>query len=274
MLVLPEASQAALDRHAILPPSARAQSVPVCAEAERPLYPDVGGSAAPGLDARLSRLSLGAAAALRLPGPLDNRVQLGPQEVGVLTAPHPTAPLAPGETCCAPPPDASALAPPPAAAGGGVAEVVRRQKVRNVHISAGLMDEFLRFALSNTRRNVETCGILAGRLSPDDARFNVTALIVPKQEGSSDMVTALAEEEIFEAQDSRALYPLGWIHTHPSQTCFLSSIDVHTQCGYQVRRPPAPAWAACSLHPPRVVVGGWSARPRLLGVCPAPPLPS
>ena len=47
-------------------------------------------------------------------------------------------------------------------------------------------------------------------------------------------VQALNEEEIFEAQDSRSLYPLGWIHTHPTQTCFLSSIDVHTQCGYQV----------------------------------------
>lgn len=47
---------------------------------------------------------------------------------------------------------------------------------------------------------------------------------------------ALNEEEIFEAQDSRGLYPLGWIHTHPTQTCFLSSIDVHTHCGYQVGR--------------------------------------
>ena len=44
----------------------------------------------------------------------------------------------------------------------------------------------------------------------------------------------LAEEEIFEVQDSRALYPLGWIHTHPSQTCFLSSVDIHTHCGFQV----------------------------------------
>lgn len=44
---------------------------------------------------------------------------------------------------------------------------------------------------------------------------------------------ALAEEEIFEAQFERELYPLGWIHTHPTQTCFLSSVDVHTQCGYQ-----------------------------------------
>ena len=55
------------------------------------------------------------------------------------------------------------------------------------------------------------------------------------QEGTSDTVAALGEEEIFEAQDSRGLFPLGWIHTHPSQTCFLSSIDIHTQCGYQAR---------------------------------------
>ncbi len=46
---------------------------------------------------------------------------------------------------------------------------------------------------------------------------------------------ALAEEETFEVQDSRSLYPLGWIHTHPSQSCFLSSVDVHTHCGYQAR---------------------------------------
>jgi STAM-binding protein len=34
-------------------------------------------------------------------------------------------------------------------------------------------------------------------------------------------------------QSSRELVPLGWIHTHPTQTCFLSSVDIHTQCGYQ-----------------------------------------
>ena len=45
------------------------------------------------------------------------------------------------------------------------------------------------------------------------------------------------EEEIFDVQDKRSLYPLGWIHTHPTQTCFLSSVDVHTQCGYQVSTP-------------------------------------
>lgn len=88
--------------------------------------------------------------------------------------------------------------------------------------------------MSNTRRGVESCGILAGLLNSKKGLFSITTLIVPKQEGTSDTVQALAEEEIFEAQDSRGLYPMGWIHTHPTQTCFLSSIDVHTQCGYQV----------------------------------------
>ena len=50
-------------------------------------------------------------------------------------------------------------------------------------------------------------------------------------------VQAMNEEEIFDVQDKRSLYPLGWIHTHPTQTCFLSSVDVHTQCGYQVSDP-------------------------------------
>jgi hypothetical protein len=53
------------------------------------------------------------------------------------------------------------------------------------------------------------------------------------------MGQALNEEEIFDVQDKRSLYPLGWIHTHPTQTCFLSSVDVHTQCGYQVRGAPS-----------------------------------
>ena len=116
------------------------------------------------------------------------------------------------------------------------------------------------------------------------------------QEGTTDTVAALNEEEIYDVQASRELYPLGWIHTHPTQvghargnpgggcskadgtaaastrglsaaalytaaahtpavclpastprppaplappppgllqTCFLSSVDVHTHCGYQ-----------------------------------------
>lgn len=77
----------------------------------------------------------------------------------------------------------------------------------------------------------------------------------------------LNEEDIFEVQDKRSLFPLGWIHvsghiysllpdikfaewykvlvfwsfrhiifqTHPSQSCFMSSVDLHTHYSYQVR---------------------------------------
>ena len=60
------------------------------------------------------------------------------------------------------------------------------------------------------------------------------------------LLQALNEEDIFEAQDSRGLYPLGWIHTHPTQTCFLSSVDIHTHCGYQVGWGAA-AWLCAGL---------------------------
>lgn len=45
-----------------------------------------------------------------------------------------------------------------------------------------------RYAVSNTRRGIESCGILAGTLSADDAVFNITTLIVPKQTGTTDTV--------------------------------------------------------------------------------------
>jgi len=51
----------------------------------------------------------------------------------------------------------------------------------------------------------------------------------------------LNEEEIFEVQDRLSLFPLGWIHTHPTQTCFMSSVDLHTHYSYQIMLPEAVA---------------------------------
>ncbi|EFJ42269.1 hypothetical protein VOLCADRAFT_67197 [Volvox carteri f. nagariensis] len=134
-----------------------------------------------------------------------------------------------------PPPTDISSTPAPATgpASGGPKELRKRAQLRDVHVSVALMEEFLAYARSNTSRGIESCGILAGRLLAGDSTFAITTLIIPKQEGTTDTVTALNEEEVFEAQFSRELYPLGWIHTHPTQTCFLSSVDVHTQCGYQ-----------------------------------------
>lgn len=43
------------------------------------------------------------------------------------------------------------------------------------------------------------------------------------------------ESQLFDLVDAEAdLMILGWIHTHPTQTCFMSSRDLHTHAGYQM----------------------------------------
>ncbi|XP_020600099.1 AMSH-like ubiquitin thioesterase 1 [Phalaenopsis equestris] len=116
-------------------------------------------------------------------------------------------------------------------------ELVGSESPLEVHISVSMMESFLRVAKSNTDRHIETCGVIAGLLK--NKKFFVTALIIPKQEGSTDSCQATNEEEIFDYQDKNSLFPLGWIHTHPTQSCFMSAIDVHTHYSYQVMLPEA-----------------------------------
>jgi len=91
--------------------------------------------------------------------------------------------------------------------------------------------------------------VLAGRLSHDT--FTLTTLIVPKQTSTSDTVAMLNEEEIFDVQDSRELLTLGWIHTHPTQQCFMSSVDLHTQYPYQLLLAEAIAIVAAPTQNPK-----------------------
>jgi len=153
-------------------------------------------------------------------------------------------PPQPGQVSCCPPPSgpfqlpSQAPPPPPAPAPAPApAQAIEPIKpngpneLKAVHFSSKLLDTFMHIAGRNTARNLETCAILAGKMSK--GTFFITTLIVPKQTSTSDSVTATDEEEIFDAQDQRGLLPLGWIHTHPQQTCFLSSIDLHTHCAYQ-----------------------------------------
>ncbi|MCL7033803.1 hypothetical protein MKW94_025026, partial [Papaver nudicaule] len=124
-----------------------------------------------------------------------------------------------------------------------------RHSYQDIHISARLMDEFMELACENTKQDVETCGILGAFLK--DSIFYVTTLIIPKQEATSSSCLARNEEEIFAIQDEHSLFSLGWIHTHPSQTCFMSSIDLHTQFSYQVMLPEAVAVVMAPTDPAR-----------------------
>ncbi|GLT45752.1 hypothetical protein SLA2020_195610 [Shorea laevis] len=108
---------------------------------------------------------------------------------------------------------------------------------QHLHVPVTMLEDFLRLARKNTEKNLETCGVLAGSLK--NRVFHITTLIIPKQESTSDSCSTLNEEEIFEVQDRLSLFPLGWIHTHPTQTCFMSSVDLHTHYSYQIMLPEA-----------------------------------
>ncbi|XP_045534941.1 STAM-binding protein-like A [Papilio machaon] len=111
------------------------------------------------------------------------------------------------------------------------------RRLRAVLVPGSLMARFQALAASHTARNLELCGILAGILERD--QLKITHVIVPKQTGSADSCSTNNEEEIFHYQDQHNLITLGWIHTHPTQTAFLSSVDLHTQCSYQLMMPEA-----------------------------------
>ncbi|KAK8526463.1 hypothetical protein V6N13_017492 [Hibiscus sabdariffa] len=116
-------------------------------------------------------------------------------------------------------------------------ELETSRVLQDVHISTRLMEDFLELAKENTKKDLETCGVLGAFL--ERGTFFVTTLIIPKQESTSNSCQAINEEEIFSIQNERSLFPVGWIHTHPSQSCFMSSVDLHTQYSYQVMVPEA-----------------------------------
>jgi len=70
----------------------------------------------------------------------------------------------------------------------------------------------------------------------------------------------MCSDKIFDFQDKNSLLTLGWIHTHPTQTCFMSSLDLHTHLGYQIMLPEAiaivcapskqPSWGVFRLTDP------------------------
>ncbi|XP_043248039.1 STAM-binding protein isoform X1 [Colletes gigas] len=104
--------------------------------------------------------------------------------------------------------------------------------LRDIVLPTKLMHNFLMVAFGNTMNNKETCGILAGKI--ERHKLVVTHLLIPEQTGSPDSCVTHNEEDIFDYQDQHNLITLGWIHTHPTQTAFLSSVDLHTHCAYQL----------------------------------------
>jgi STAM-binding protein len=107
--------------------------------------------------------------------------------------------------------------------------------LRTIMLPSDLRHQFLSIALPNTTQNLETCGFLCGTLV-SNALF-ISKLVIPEQTSTPDTCEMVNESALFDYCDSEDLMVLGWIHTHPTQTCFMSSRDLHTHCGYQVMMP-------------------------------------
>ncbi|CAI5774692.1 AMSH-like protease isoform X2 [Podarcis raffonei] len=118
--------------------------------------------------------------------------------------------------------------------------------LRSVVLPKDLCHKFLLLAEANTVRGIETCGILCGKLTHNE--FTITHVIVPKQSAGPDYCDMENVEELFSVQDQHDLLTLGWIHTHPTQTAFLSSVDLHTHCSYQLMLPEAIAIVCSPKH--------------------------
>lgn len=107
--------------------------------------------------------------------------------------------------------------------------------LRTIFLPPDLRTTFLGVASENTRANLETCGILCGTLI-SNAWF-ISRLVIPEQENTSDTCEMVNEGALFDYCDGEDLIVIGWIHTHPSQSCFMSSRDLHTHSGFQVSLP-------------------------------------
>lgn len=109
------------------------------------------------------------------------------------------------------------------------------EPLRTVFLPPTLRKKFLEYAAPNTRKNLETCGMLCGTLIAN-ALF-ISRVVIPEQESTSDTCETINESDLFDYCASEDLMVLGWIHTHPTQTCFMSSRDLHTHAGYQTMMP-------------------------------------
>merc|ERR1719427_174782 len=125
--------------------------------------------------------------------------------------------------------------PSTAAFGASFTKTNNKYGLRTIFCPANIDQDFRRVAINNTARNIETCGLLFGTIKNDV--FVITHVLVPHQTGKPDSCDVTRDEDLIEFSEYCKGVCLGWIHTHPSQTAFLSSVDMHTHYPNQLILP-------------------------------------
>ncbi|XP_027920656.1 AMSH-like ubiquitin thioesterase 3 isoform X2 [Vigna unguiculata] len=99
---------------------------------------------------------------------------------------------------------------------------------QHLHIPVKMMEDFLRLASQNTRKNLETCGVLAGSLK--NRVFHITTLIIPKQESTSDS-RSLGVAELYVKNDRKKVcgYYMGWIGNTKANNLHIIADCLHSR---------------------------------------------
>jgi len=116
--------------------------------------------------------------------------------------------------------------------------------LRTVVVPSNLEEVFLSIAKANSDRDIETLGTLGGQLSNN--KFIISHLLIPRQVGKSDSCTMEGLEDVWDVHDKENIIFLGWVHTHPAYSVYLSSVDMHNQYEWQHMLPEALA-IVCSI---------------------------
>ncbi|XP_062502554.1 uncharacterized protein LOC134179634 [Corticium candelabrum] len=158
---------------------------------------------------------------LRPPNPSSDKCCLSPEEITLECNKQ-----VEGESCAASPKTRS-----DETERVGIANTRTENRMRKIRVCERLVDQFLAAAAPNTMDDIETGGILCGK--EINGVLDVTHILIPKQTGNSFSCTTYDEDDLVFYQLEHELMTVGWIHTHPSHGCFLSSVDLHCHYSYQ-----------------------------------------
>ena len=82
-----------------------------------------------------------------------------------------------------------------------------------------------------SKNDIENCVFLCGK--GKKRSLKVTHIIITDQKGRKKSCETLNEENFYYYATENNFRTFEWIHTHPTQSSFLSSIDIHSQYKYQ-----------------------------------------
>ncbi|KAK3939209.1 hypothetical protein QBC46DRAFT_388473 [Diplogelasinospora grovesii] len=176
------------------------------------------------------------------PPPVPGKEPIGAMEWGPSSPAEEEAPVLPPKVADSPQQQHKKITFRPAA------YLENGEPIRPVFLPSMLRKKFLEIASDNTRRRLEMCGILCG--TPVNNALFISCLLIPEQKCTSDTCETENESAMLDYCIEQNLLVVGWIHTHPTQTCFMSSRDLHTQAGYQVMMPESIAIVCAPRYEP------------------------